>query len=129
MNHETRLAILEALIRDKYEGSDAKLAAAGGPSMSMVSQWRSGVRKLGERAARKTELKLRLPLNYLEGSSANISDRAQKIAKIFDALSDSDKNRLEPLILAALGPAVSDEQVEEKMQITKTETSGRKRRP
>ena len=127
MDHKTRVDMLDRLITEKYGGSLADFERAGGPSMSMVGQWRRGTRQLGERAARKIELKLRLKTYYLEGPDAPLSPRVKAFAQLIDSLSDDKKDHFLPLLEQLVGPFVSSEQVEEKMPITRTETAGKKK--
>lgn len=127
MDHKTRVAQLDRLIEERFDGKLAELEKAGGPSMSMVGQWRSGRRQLGERAARKIELKLRLKTYYLEGPNAPLSDRTKDFAKIIDALPDAQKDHFFPIIMQLIGPYLTSEQVEEKMPITKTVAAGKRK--
>jgi transcriptional regulator with XRE-family HTH domain len=118
MNHETRLAQLEKLLIERFEGKPTVMEAAGIATKSMISQWRSGARQFGERAARKIEIKLRLRPNYFEGKTTNLSPRAQAIAELFDKLPEHRMEALAPIISMAIRQGLTDIEVEQKMPIT-----------
>jgi transcriptional regulator with XRE-family HTH domain len=118
MNHETRLAQLEKLLLDRFEGKPTVMEAAGIATKSMISQWRSGSRQFGERAARKIEIKLRLKPNYFEGKATNLSPRALAIAELFDQLPSDRMEALAPIISMAIRQGITDIEVEQKMPIT-----------
>lgn len=62
-----RLKRLKQLIDTQFEGSQAEFARkAGIKTESQVTQWFSGYRNLGEKAARKIEAVLDLPNNWLD---------------------------------------------------------------
>ena len=67
MNHR-RLEKLRELL-DRY-GKQAELARAIGRSPSQVGQWLGGHRKLGDGSARNIEIKLGLPMGWLDTAPA-----------------------------------------------------------
>lgn len=61
-----RLDNLERLIAKRFKGKDADFAKAANVSASQISQWRSGYRNIGEKAARAIEDSLSLPEGFLD---------------------------------------------------------------
>ena len=63
MNRQQKL---KQLIDDQFEGSQADFCRKAELQPAQVSQWLTGYRNLGEKAARKIELKLGLKLFWLD---------------------------------------------------------------
>ena len=61
-----RMKRLQHLLDSKFGGSQAEFARKAGINPSQVAQWISGYRNLGEKVARKIELTLDLPINWLD---------------------------------------------------------------
>lgn len=61
-----------------------------------------------------------------EGPETSWSPEAMELAALFDAAPPEERPRLSRVFKAALGPAVSDADVEAKMPITRTTRAGRK---
>lgn len=61
-----RMKRLKFLLDSKFEGSQAEFARQTGINPSQIAQWISGYRNLGEKVARKIELTLDLPHNWLD---------------------------------------------------------------
>ncbi|WP_175518478.1 LexA family transcriptional regulator [Paracidovorax wautersii] len=57
---------LQHVIDTRYDGRDKHLADAAGISPSQITQWRTGYRNMGEKAARNIEDKLGLHHGYLD---------------------------------------------------------------
>lgn len=94
---------------------------AGFSHQSAIGNIESGKRE-GSRNLASLAAALSVDPFYLEtgkGTPAGISDEAIQIARIFDSLPQADRQRLSRIIAAALGPAVSDQDVEDKMPVTK----------
>lgn len=62
-----RRAILAALIRDRFDGSQAKFARAIKRSPSLVNQWLTGKTAIGDAVSRHIEITLGLGLGYFDG--------------------------------------------------------------
>lgn len=56
------------LVQSRFEGSQAKFAAAIKRSPSQVNQWITGHRALGDAGARTIEVALKLPLGYFDSA-------------------------------------------------------------
>lgn len=65
-----RIDILKALIKDRFDGSQAEFARAIRRSPGQVGQWLGGHRQLGDAGARIIELALELPSGYFDSSRA-----------------------------------------------------------
>lgn len=61
-----RMQNLQRLIDSRFAGRDNQFAQAAGISPSQVTQWRTGYRNIGEKAARNIEDKLGLPQGHLD---------------------------------------------------------------
>ncbi len=62
----SRMQNLQRLIDNRFEGRDKLLAQAVDISPSQITQWRTGYRNMGEKAARNIEDKLGLHQGYLD---------------------------------------------------------------
>ena len=82
---------------------------------------------MGDELARRLEVACGKPSGWMDQGDGALSDEAATIARMFDQLSEADRLRLGPVIRAALGVAVTDEQVEQRMPITRR-TAATKRR-
>lgn len=106
-------------LRGLTQSQLAKLA--GFSHQSAIGNIEAGKRE-GSRNLASLAAALNVDPYFLEtgkGTPSGISDEAIQIARMFDLLPQADRQRLGRIIAAALGPAVSDEAVEEKMPVTK----------
>lgn len=124
-------------LRQLYElhKSYAAIASLAGTSAAYLNQIANGhvdsktkrPRTMGDELARKLEVACGKPSGWMDQGDGALSDEAATIARMFDQLSEADRMRLGPVIRAALGVAVTDEQVEARMPVTKPATTSRKR--
>ena len=80
-------------------------------------------RTMGDEMARKLEAACGKPSGWMDQDDGALSEEAATIARMFDQLPEAERLRLGPVIRAALGVAVPDEQVEQRMPITKRTAS------
>ena len=66
-NLPTRADALKTLIREKFNDNQSAFALAVGKSVAQINQYLNGVRNIGEKVAREIEVKLDLPIGYLDG--------------------------------------------------------------
>ncbi len=64
--NNTRAEKLKLLIETSFNGSQTKLAAKCNMSLAQLGQYLSGYRNLGEKVARRIELKAKLPVGWLD---------------------------------------------------------------
>jgi len=69
-----RVNRLRMLIDSQFKGSQADFSRKTGINASQVTQWLSGYRSIGEKVARKIELTLDLPINWLDQIDLNDGD-------------------------------------------------------
>lgn len=69
-----RISRLKLLIDNQFNGSQAEFARKSGINPSQVTQWLSGYRNLGEKVARKIEVTLDLPHNWLDEKNISNGD-------------------------------------------------------
>lgn len=89
-----RIAILKALIADRFGGSQAEFARKIKRTPGQVGQWLGGHRALGDAGARIIEMALELPQGYFDRASSVEEQRAAygvevaKIPKQRDAITE-----------------------------------------
>lgn len=83
--HMDRVARMREIIDDRFDGVQADFAKAIGRSPSVVWQYLSGHRTIGEKFARHVERKLNLPTNYLDRTSASIAAEMESVQPSIDA--------------------------------------------
>lgn len=84
-------------------------------------------RTMGDELARKLEVACNKPSGWMDRDDGMLSEEAATIARMFDELPQAERLRLGPVIRAALGVAVPDDQVEQRMPITKRTASTKRR--
>lgn len=114
--------------RESAELTQAQLAAKYKIGQSAIGNMEAGGRG-GSRHIARLANALGVNAYWLEtgeGSPTGLSKEAAEIAKMFDRLSEAKQRELAPIIRLAIGSAVPDSEVEEKMPATKTARSSRK---
>jgi len=112
-------------IKGLTQGQLARLA--GFSHQSAIGNIEAGKRE-GSRNLASLAVALGVDPYYLEtgkGNPSGMSEEAVQVAKLFDSLPEDDRLRLRRIITAAVGPAVSDEAVEQKMPVTRPVTRKR----
>lgn len=62
----TRVANVQSLIENRFGGRQVDFCKQAGVASSQVTQWTTGYRSLGEKAARKMEASLGLPSGWMD---------------------------------------------------------------
>lgn len=118
---DRRVAALKVIAAARFGGKQVALAEALQRQPDYISRLFNGGKLLDDGLAREFERLLGLPAMALEGEQQMPAD-VQEIADLFGRLPLEERTRLAPLIKAAIGPYVSDDEVEERMPITKAKT-------
>lgn len=115
-------------LREARGMTQAELAKKSGMSgQAAIGNIENGNRS-GSRNLAKLSAALMVNPYYLEtgeGSETSWSHDAMEIAALFDAAPPEERPRLKRVFKAALGPAVPDDEVEQKMPVTKVVRKGR----
>jgi hypothetical protein len=128
--YDTRRARLEALIAE-HGGSIRALAEAASMNEAYLSQIRTQQpdsrtgrrRQMGDKLARSLETRCKKPAGWMDQPAGGFTPEAAAIAAMFDRLPPDRRREYATVIRTMLGPAVSDDQVEERMPITRRENS------
>lgn len=122
-NRQNRLIGLRRLL-DEFGGNLGELARRANTSYDNLWQIINGTllpsgkpRGIGNELAQKLEAAGNKPPGWLDQS--HLSAEGLAIAEIFSRLPEQRQKELAPLIRAAIGPHITDGEVEEKMPITK----------
>ncbi len=98
-----RAELLKHLIDVKFDGSKAAFARAIKKPPSLISQWISGHRLIGDASARNIESKLKLGLGWFDADNRNISapeqnpditPRQQAVLDLFNGLTESQQEEI-----------------------------------
>lgn len=101
---------LISLIDDLFDGRQIDFCIETDLSPAQVSQWLTGYRKIGEKAARRIESKLKLDQLWMDEQSVSFRPDVLALAKELQALSPDQVAKIRALVLA-FEPAVNDEHV------------------
>lgn len=124
---QNRIRNLRSLL-DEFGGDLTKLSEKAGTSYDNLWQILNGTllpsgkpRGIGDELAARLEEAGEKPSGWMDRNH-ELSDEAMAIAELFSRLPKKRQQELAPIIRAAIGPHVSDGEVEEKMPVTKPVT-------
>lgn len=125
---QNRIRNLRRLL-DEFGGDLTKLSEKAGTSYDNLWQILNGTllpsgkpRGIGDELAARLEAAGEKPGGWMDRHH-ELSDEAMAIAELFSRLPAQRQQELAPIIRAAIGPHVSDGEVEERMPVTKTVTA------
>lgn len=127
---QNRLRNLRRLL-DEFNGDLTRLARDADTSYDNLWQILNGTllpsgkpRGIGDELAGKLERGARKPAGWMD-QNHDLSSEAMAIAEMFSRLPEKRQQELAPIIRAAIGPHVTDGEVEQKMPVTKPVTKKR----
>jgi hypothetical protein len=125
---QNRARNLQRLLNE-FDGDLTKLANASDTSYDNLWQILNGTllpsgkpRGVGDELAAKLERGSKKPPGWMD-QNHELSQEAMNIAELFSKLPETRQRELAPIIRAAIGPHISDGEVEEKMPITNSATA------